>query len=247
MTTLNRLPFAHHIHELKSRLFRFMGVFLCLFCLCFYFSETLFTWLARPLEDLLKYHNLPIEVIYTHLTEAFGVYVQVAFFGTLMLSFPYLEWHIWCFTAPGLLPKEKKSLPFFLWACPLLFIMGAGLCYYYVLPHVLAFFIQFSTDATSSITIRLMAQMEGYLSLVMKFIFTFGLCFQLPLIMLLLAHLGIGSASFYTQKRRFVIVGIFIGAAFLTPPDVLSQLMLALPLWGLYELAIIVIKLQGKR
>ena len=232
-----------HMKELKKRLLRIAVIFLGLFGLSFFWGESIFQWLAAPLFETLTHHNLPPELVYTHLAEAFSTYVQVSFFAALLLIFPYMEWEIWQFMAPGLLKQERANTKPLLMAAPLLFILGASLCYYYVIPNVWGFFIQFSSPDS----IRLLPQMESYLSLTMKFIFSFGLCFQLPLIMLLLAHIGIGNSAFFAKQRRFVIVGIFVVAAILTPPDVLSQVMLALPLLGLYELSILLMKIKEKK
>jgi sec-independent protein translocase protein TatC len=239
--------FASHIKELKQRCLKIILSFLVLFCICFHQATSIFSWLSVPLQEALCHQGLAPEMIYTHLGEAFSTYMSVAFFASLFFIFPYLEWHLWRFVSPGLLNQEKKHLAPFLLLFPCLFLMGGLFCYYYVIPHVWTFFVQFSTAPQETLSIRLLAQMDGYLEITMKFIFAFGLCFQLPLIMLLLAHIGAGNAALFARQRRFVIVGIFLVAAFLTPPDVLSQIMLALPLWALYELSIIVIKIKEQR
>ena len=235
-----------HMKELKNRLLRVLAGFFGLFFFCFYCSKEIFLVLAMPLKDTLKAQGLVPAMIYTNPLEAFSTYMDVAFFGALFLVFPYLEWEIWCFMSPGLLKKEKKNWGPFLVLFPCLFIMGGFFAYWIIIPTVWNFFIQFSAPTSEEFSIRLLAQMGEYLAITMKFIFTFGLCFQLPLIMLLLAHIGFGSAAFFAEKRRFIVLGIFFAAALLTPPDVLSQIMLALPLWALYELSIVVIKLKEK-
>jgi sec-independent protein translocase protein TatC len=243
----NAKNFAPHLQELKKRFLKIILSFLVLFCICFQKSSEIFLWLAGPLQSALTNQGLAPEIIYTHLTEAFNTYMSVAFFASFFLVFPYIEWHVWRFVSPGLFREEKKHMIPFLLLFPCLFLLGGLFCYYYVIPHVWAFFIQFSTTSQETFSIRLLAQMDDYLDIVMKFIFAFGLCFQLPLIMVLLAHIGIGNAALFRRQRRFVIVGIFLVAAFLTPPDVLSQIMLALPLWGLYEASIIVIGIKEQR
>ena len=241
-----RKTLAPHFHELKKRLLKIVFAFFIFFAVGGYFSTHIFQWLAMPLVTALKNQGLPVEMIYTNLTEAFSTYIETAFFAALLLTFPYLEWHLWRFASPGLLPKEKKGLRPILLAAPLLFIAGALLCYTLVIPNIWQFFIQFSNQPQPDMLIRLLAKMDAYLHTTMKLIFTFGLCFQLPLIMVLLSHIGLGSAASFSRKRRFVVVGIFLLAAILTPPDVLSQIMLALPLWGLYEISIILLKLKER-
>jgi sec-independent protein translocase protein TatC len=186
-------------------------------------------------------------LVYTHLAEAFLTYVKVSFFAALMITFPFFEAQLWLFLKPGLHKNERKlTLSIFILA-PLFFIMGAALAYYYVFPLTWKFLVGFSIPESSNLSIHLMTKMEDYFDLATKLLFAFGLCFQLPLILVILAQLGIVSSDILVKNRKFVVVGVFILAALLTPPDVLSQIALAIPLLLLYELSIIIIKKLKKK
>jgi sec-independent protein translocase protein TatC len=237
--------FMPHVQELKKRFLKILAFFFISFVFCFSYADWLFKILAYPLEVVLARHHFLQEWLYTNLAGVLTSYVDIAFFGALCLTVPYTKWQMWQFIAPGLLKGEKSFCRLLFLMAPLLFFLGGFFCYYYVMPKTWEFFIAFGESST--LTLRLFPMMDQYLALSMKFILAFGLCFQLPLLMVLLAHLGLGTADSFGRIRRFVIVGIFIVAALLTPPDVLSQILLALPLWGLYEVSIILIKLKEKK
>ena len=243
MAKNNSQPILGHLSELKTRLIKVVLLFLIVFGVCYLVSDHLFLWLADPLNKSLK--DIGIEnptLVYTHLAEAFLTYIKVSFFAALMITFPFLEVQTWLFLKPGLHKNEQKFTFMIFAMAPVFFILGAALAYYYVFPLTWKFLVGFSIPESQNISIHLMTKMEDYFDLATKLMFAFGLCFQLPLILIILAKLNVVSVDALIRNRKFVVVGIFIVAAFLTPPDVISQIALAIPLLLLYELSIIVIK-----
>lgn len=235
--------FLSHLQELKTRVFKSAVLYVVVFGVCYAVSDHIFLWLADPLFHSLK--NVGIEnpaVIYTHLAEAFLTYIKVSLFAALMITFPYIEAQAWLFLKPGLHPKEQKITKVMFILGPLFFALGAALAYYYVFPLAWNFLVGFSTPKGPHLSIHLMTKMEDYLDLATKLIFSFGVCFQLPLVLIGLAKLGVITAADLVRVRKYVIVGIFLIAAILTPPDVISQIALAIPLLLLYEGSILVIK-----
>jgi len=239
------MPLLDHLIELRRRLLWSSVTFLLAFFVCYYFSKPIYGFLARPLADALaskpgSNHAL----IYTQLYEAFFTYLRVAFFGAAFVSFPVVATQLWLFVAPGLYRSEKRAIAPFLAATPVLFIMGAALAYYFVFPFAWKFFISFETpDGDAGIPIQLMPKVGEYLDLVMKLIFAFGIAFQLPVALALLAKVGIISSKGLKKYRRYAYVGMFVVAAILAPPDVITQMGLAVPLIALYEISILAAKL----
>lgn len=235
------MPLLDHLVELRRRLIFSMCAFLVAFAGCYYFSGRIFYFLARPLAKLLIAHgNADPHLIYTQLYEAFFTYLKVAMFSAAFISFPIIAGQLWMFIAPGLYRSEKRALLPFLIATPVLFFMGGALAYYVIFPYAWSFFLSFqSNTGAGGVPIELNAKVGEYLDLVMKLIVAFGITFQLPVLITLLAKVGIVSPKGLGRFRRYAYVGMFIVAAVLAPPDVFTQCGLALPLIALYEVSIL--------
>ena len=239
------MPLLDHLIELRKRLLWSAIAFLIAFGVCYHFSQDIYSFLARPLADILEQRSgADRRLIYTALYEAFFTYIKVAFFGASFISFPIVATQLWLFIAPGLYRSEKKAIAPFLIATPILFIMGAALAYYFIFPVAWRFFLSFeSPNGAGGLPIELQAKVSEYLSLVMKLIFAFGIAFELPVALTLLARVGIINSKQLKKFRRYAYVGMFVIAAVLTPPDVITQTGLAVPLILLYEVSIYAAKM----
>ncbi len=239
----NKMPLLAHLLELRNRLiYSFAAIFVG-FIVCFFFAEEIFAFLVRPLADAMGDQE-GRRMIMTGLTETFFTYMKIGFWGGICLAFPIVAAQVWMFVAPGLYKHEKRVFMPFLAATPILFLLGAAMVYFLIMPLAWHWFLSFETPGgPDSLPIQLEARVSEYLSLVMAFIFAFGLCFQLPVLLTLLATVGLTSSKALASKRRYAVVAMVTSAAVLTPPDVLSQLSLAIPMYLLYELSIIAIKL----
>lgn len=235
-------PLIEHLTELRRRL---LWAFLTMAAgtgLCFFFVEDIYGILVRPLAGAMGEGDTN-RLIYTGLTEAFFTYFKVAFFAGVFLTFPVLLYQVWKFIAPGLYRQEKRAFLPFLIATPLLFFIGGSVVYFVVLPTAWPFFLSFqSTGAETALPIQLEARVSEYLDLVMVLIFAFGICFQLPVVLTLMARAGLITARNLVSFRKYAVILVFTIAAVLTPPDILSQIILAVPLLGLYELSILLIR-----
>lgn len=241
-----RQPLLAHLLELRTRLIWSLGAILVGFIISYCFAPQIYAFLVQPLADATS--GEPRRLIYTGLTEAFVTYIKLALWTGCFVAFPVIAVQIWMFVAPGLYEKERSAFLPFLIATPVLFLAGAALAYYMVFPMAWHFFLSFeSSAAIGSLPIQLEARVSEYLSLSMTIIFAFGLAFQLPVILVLLTRIGLLSAAKLSQFRRYAIVLIFIVAAVITPPDVISQLSLAFPMMALYEVSILGARMVEKQ
>jgi sec-independent protein translocase protein TatC len=233
-----KMPLLDHLIELRNRLMYSLLALAVAFAGCYMFKEDIYAFFVAPLAHALE-GQTGRRMIFTDLTEAFFTYVKVSFYAGLFVAFPIIATQIWMFVAPGLYKNEKKAFLPYLVATPVLFLMGASLVYYLIFPLAWKFFLSFETPAgPDGLPIVLEPKVDEYLSLVLKLIFAFGLAFQMPVLLTLMARVGLISSAGLASKRRYAIVINFIIAAVLTPPDVISQVSLALPLCLLYEISI---------
>ncbi|QNA83137.1 twin-arginine translocase subunit TatC [Sphingomonas sp. So64.6b] len=228
-----RAPLLDHLIELRRRLLYCAAALVVTFIAAFYFSRPIFAFLVHPLVAAGQ-----SKIIYTQIFEAFFVQVKVAFFAAMMASFPVIANQLWQFVAPGLYRQEKRALLPFLLATPVLFIMGAAMAYYIAVPMALHFLLSYQGDL-GGIQQEALPSVGNYLDFVMQFLFAFGLSFLLPVLLMLLERAGIVTRKQLVSARRYAIVAAFAIAAVLTPPDIGSQLLLAIPLVMLYEIALI--------
>ena len=232
-------PLLDHLIELRTRLVRCVVVLAFAFAVCLYFADDIFALLVLPLSN--AFADGEGRLIYTKLYEAFFVEIKVALFAAFLVSFPLIANQLWAFVAPGLYAREKKAFLPFLLATPVLFAMGAALAYFVVMPNAFPWFLGFQGD-TGGLSLEALPAMGEYLDLVMHFIIAFGISFLLPVLLLLLNRAGLVTREQLAKGRRYVVVGVFIVAAVITPPDVISQLVLAIPLLVLFEISLLLMR-----
>ena len=236
----SKAPLVSHLIELRDRLKWAVIAFFIAFLCSYFVADHIYSFLVKPLE--LTYKDMGYEnprMIYTGLTEAFFTYLKVSFYTALFISFPVIATQIYKFAAPGLYKNERKAFYPFLIATPVLFALGAALVYFFIFPLAWKFFLGFQTTGIETgLAIELEAKINEYLSLVLKLMFAFGLAFQLPVAISLLARAGLVSAKGMKSKRKYAFVGAFGAAAVLTPPDLISQIGLGIPIIILYEISI---------
>ena len=244
MSNDNNLGFISHLTELRKRLINTLIFLICLFVICYLFSDYIYGFLVEPYAEAVKDDKINRRLIFTALQETFLTYLKVSFFTAFFFTSPFILIQIWKFIAPGLYEHEKSAIMPYLIVTPILFLLGGMLVYYLIMPLAIKFFLSFeSIGNITNLPIQLEAKVNEYLSLIMKLIFAFGLSFQLPVVLSLLARIGLIDSVFLKERRKFVIVIIFACAAVLTPPDPITQIGLAIPLLILYELSIISVKL----
>lgn len=239
MDEQEKIPFTEHLEELRKRLiicFTAVGIG---FVLSYGFKEKLFQILTRPLIRVMQTGD---KLIFTGLPEAFFTYLKVAFLSGIILAAPVIFYQFWMFVAPGLYDKEKRLMAPIVFLSTFFFVGGAFFGYFIVFPYGFKFFLGFASEI-----IRPLPSMREYLGFASKLLLVFGLVFELPLIITFLARLGIVSVSFLKKNRKYALLLFFVGAAILTPPDVVTQIMMALPLMVLYEISIIGARIFGKK
>jgi len=238
MKNSKHLSFIEHLAELRSRILRLLVIYALTFCACYYFSDELYYVIAKPLIEILgdKTH-----FIYTNLAEGFFTQINLAAKFAFLIILPVIAFQIYFFIEPGLYKSERKLIKLLIISSPLLFFLGVIFVYFFVMPKAFEFFISFQKTGLPY-NLSLEAKINEYVSLVISLVFAFGIAFQLPVIILILVSLKLIKAESLRLYRRFAILAIFIIAGIITPPDVISQLLLAFPLMGLYELTIIIAK-----
>jgi len=239
---------SEHLIELRSRLLKSIIFLIITFIVCYIFSDKIYNFLVDPYAQAVKGDGNNRRLIFTALHETFLTYLKLAFFAAFFFSCPLILMQIWKFVAPGLYKDEKLALLPFLIATPVLFLLGGMLVYYLIMPLAIKFFLSFETAAINgSLPIQLEAKVNEYLSLVMRLILAFGISFQLPVFLTLLAKVGFITSEYLKTRRKYVVIIIFSMAAILTPPDPITQIGLALPLLILYEISIFTVKFVEKK
>ena len=241
-----KAPLMEHLVELRRRLIWSSVAILIAFAVCFYFARDIYNLLVWPYR-LAAGLDTPLEMIYTAPQEFFFTEMKLALFGAVFLAFPVLASQIYMFVAPGLYRSERQAFLPFLIATPILFLLGAALVYFVAMPLAMKFFLSMQQTGDGPVHIQLTAKVSEYLSLIMTLILGFGICFQLPVLLTLLARAGLINSAQLKAKRRYAILIVFIVAAVLTPPDPISQIALALPTILLYELSIFAVRLAEKK
>ena len=236
-----RAPLIEHLTELRRRLLASVAVLVVLFFAGYYFAEDIFAFLVQPLLDAGQGR-----IVFIDIFEAFFVKVKVAFFSALMVGFPFFAIQMWKFVAPGLYANEKKALLPFLLLTPFFFVGGAAFAYFVAMPWALHFLLSFEGEV-GGVQQEALPGVGNYLSFSTRFLFGFGAAFLLPILLMILERAGLVTRQQLARSRRYAIVGAAVISAVLTPPDVVSQLMLLVPLYALYELALLAILLTHWR
>ena len=245
---VNENGFISHLAELRKRLINSFIFLVVFFIFCYFFAENIYGFLVEPFAKAVQDDGSNRRLIFTALQETFLTYLKVSFFTAFFVTCPFILMQIWKFIAPGLYKHEKIAILPYLILTPILFFLGGMLVYYLVMPLAIKFFLSFeSTGLSTNLPIQLEAKVNEYLSLVMKLIFAFGISFQLPVVLSLLARIGVVDSQFLKERRKYVVVIIFAAAALLTPPDPITQIGLAVPLLILYELSIFSVNIIEKK
>ena len=253
----SRAPLLDHLIELRSRLIKSILAIIIGFCICFFFVRPIFDFLVHPFNEALAQvnaerldENLPVlegNLIYTQVLEFFFVKLKLAMFGGTILAFPYIAFQVYRFVAPGLYKNERGAFLPYLILSPILFILGASLVFFFILPFVLAFGLNQEQALSTGASVSLLPKVSEYLKLATTLFLAFGLSFQMPVVLSLLGKAGIVTSAALKSARRYAIVGIAVFAAFATPPDPFSQFLLGFAIYLLYEISILSVKAIEKK
>jgi sec-independent protein translocase protein TatC len=244
----SRAPLLDHLFELRSRLIRAVIAIFIAFVVCFFFAKPIYNILLVPYVWAAADHGDTAKLIYTAPQEYFLTQVKVALFGALFIAFPIIAQQIYKFVAPGLYRNERKAFLPYLVATPVLFVLGGAVVFFLMMPLALRFFLSLQQAGANDIaSIEALFKVSDYLSLITTLILAFGLVFQLPVVLTLLARAGILTSDTLKRGRRYAIVLAFVAAAVLTPPDVISQIGLAIPTLMLYEISIFSVRYVEKK
>lgn len=239
-------PIMEHLVELRTRIIRSLLAFLVSMSISFYFADSIFNFLSLPVINLLDSYQQNTELIYTGLQQGFMVHIKISIFSGFLLAFPYISFQVWRFVAPGLYKNERRAFLPFIISSPILFITGAAFAFYIVMPLAFDFLLKFQQNQGDGMAdlleIKYLGSINEYLSLTMAFIVAFGLCFQLPVLLTLLGKVGLITAAALSSFRKYAVVCILVVAALVTPPDVITQIILFSVVYTLYEISIFLVR-----